>query len=65
LVKDLEYICLWKSVYDSRNSTTFKDMSGKDHPLYKCTLCEGTNKYCQTYTNINHYKAEKDKKPWL
>lgn len=43
-MEKLEDMCVWKSMANNPNSTTFYDVRAceTDHPLKKCLECDGT-----------------------
>lgn len=42
-------ICIWKIMQESGESSTFDDVTHENHPLYRCTKCEGLDFECRGY----------------
>lgn len=36
--------CIWKTMQENPESSTFKDVTHKEHPLYKCIGCNGNDR---------------------
>ena len=56
----IDDICIWKSMADDKESTTFQIVKkeveeGKEHPLGQCLRCSGFEHSCKNYVMRHYY----------
>lgn len=62
----LEDICIWKSMADDEQSSTFEIVrkeaaEGKEHPLGVCLKCSGYDYRCSNYV-MRHFYFHRNKR---